>query len=144
MPVQTAGGLRIPDYSRGRVVWRIYPFERIRTLRKLKTNTLKDCATCTATDICCSQRVPLSRAEYFRMRRLGAYLGRDEKGRYLMNPEQQVCVFYKQGRCAIYDARPDICRSWHCKDGGETREQWISTEVLVRELRSAGVTVVNV
>ena len=75
------------------------------------------CAGCGG-DCCRSfTSVRLSWLEYKRLRSLGA--NRLEfflTGQYQLNIEDG-CEFLKDGRCAIYEHRPDTCRRFYCRDG---------------------------
>jgi Fe-S-cluster containining protein len=78
---------------------------------RAQTNPLPNCNTCPSTDLCCSQTVPLSRSEWFRLKRLGAHLS-PLSGSRSMNPNNELCAFFADGRCSIYEARPEVCRTW--------------------------------
>lgn len=88
------------------------------------------CGDCQGTELCCSQRVPLTRDEGLRLRRLGAHIGRRGRG-WLMNPKEEVCAFYEGGKCSIYEARPRVCKTWSCC--AEGRDNWIAVEELIRD-----------
>lgn len=74
------------------------------------------CRECDGT--CCRTfiDVKLSWPEYQRLKELGAVrLEFSLMGRYLLTIENG-CEFLVDGRCAIYEERPDTCRRFFCRD----------------------------
>lgn len=68
---------------------------------------------------CCRSfpSVVLSWEEYEQLRGLGATrLEFSLSGRFMLDIENG-CEFLVEGRCAIYQKRPDICRRFFCRDG---------------------------
>lgn len=68
-----------------------------------------DCKGCGE---CCSRFLPMSAHD---KRRVLDYVGEKHVAQ---NPECDVldltCPYLKGGMCAIYDARPDMCRAYRC------------------------------
>lgn len=68
--------------------------------------------------VCCSSfsAVEISWEEYHRLTSLGALrLQRTFFGRHRLEIDCG-CEFLVQGRCRIYDERPDVCRRFICRD----------------------------
>jgi hypothetical protein len=60
--------------------------------------------------------VKLSWPEYERLRDIGAHrLNFSLSGRHTLDIENG-CEFLMEGRCAIYDIRPETCRRFFCRD----------------------------
>lgn len=74
------------------------------------------CAACDG--LCCRSfvAVELSFAEYERLERLGARrLEFSLRGPHWLVIEGG-CEFLAEGRCSIYEDRPDVCRRFACED----------------------------
>ena len=74
------------------------------------------CKTCGG--ICCSSfaAIEISWEEYERLRSLGARrLQLSLYGAHRLVIDYG-CEFLVQGRCSIYDSRPDVCRRFTCRE----------------------------
>jgi Fe-S-cluster containining protein len=69
-------------------------------------------------------------------RRLAAFFGQptsaftrsrcvEADGRYLLRDETADCVFFDQGGCSVYEARPTQCRTWPFWPENMKRRVWL-------------------
>lgn len=80
---------------------------------------VNDDCSCKGCDGACCRSFPsvgLSWSEYEQLRALGATrLHFSLSGHHLLIIENG-CEFLAEGRCSIYEHRPDICRRFICRD----------------------------
>lgn len=94
-----------------------------------------DCAACAN---CCKVMTPL--LESHDVVRLARHLNMSEaafRGQYLQKEKEEdghalkglPCPFLKNNRCSVYDARPDLCRSYpHLQNKGFVPRLWQAIE----------------
>jgi Fe-S-cluster containining protein len=98
----------------------LFPLLRMKKYRGILLDEPRDgddrCQKCGG--VCCSSfaAVDISWDEFERLRELGAR----RLQLSLYGPHKLAidygCEFLEEGRCSIYEARPDICRRFFCTD----------------------------
>jgi len=96
-----------------------------------------DCKNCPKPEVCCSQKVKLTAMDINRFKKAGANVEGDTA-----NPNNELCVFFKEGGCSIYHVRPLDCREFVCaiatvftEKGMEkviNTEVWLADELVLR------------
>ena len=94
---------------------------------------MSQCNKCEGTEICCSQPASISGYEAKRLKKLGATIGR-KKGKWVLNPDYETCHFLSEGKCSIYQCRPEVCKKFTCEAEGSV--MWVEIEKMAREMGS--------
>lgn len=98
----------------------LFPFLRKKRYHGMLLDAPRDCddRCCDCGGVCCRSfaAVEISWDEYERLKRLGA----TRLQLSLYGPHRLEidcgCEFLEDGRCSIYEERPDICRRFYCSE----------------------------
>jgi Fe-S-cluster containining protein len=98
----------------------LFPMLRRKKLRGILLDSPRDgderCRVCGGVCCCSFAAVEITWEEYERLHALGA----SRLQLSLYGPHRLEidcgCEFLVQGRCSIYDKRPDVCRRFTCSD----------------------------
>jgi hypothetical protein len=77
----------------------------------LKAASEGKCEKCPEPEICCSQAFSVSAVDVAMFERAGAVIS----GKTI-NPNNELCVFFEDGKCSIEDKKPLACREFFCGD----------------------------